>query len=93
MLFSLFAPLLGESTLQRPYIRQFAAEAFAYLLRKAKGEKLTEVVRYALQPLRNSPSSEDSVEGLSIFFVEAVKVSHETAFCKMVDADQIEACN
>ncbi|RUP48500.1 hypothetical protein BC936DRAFT_144478 [Jimgerdemannia flammicorona] len=71
LLSSLLAPLLGEHH-QKPYIRHFAAEAFAFLIRKARGKDLTTIVHYMLESLRAMPT-EEYVEGLAMVFFEAVK--------------------
>ena len=69
---SLIAPLLGKEY-QKPYIQRFAAESFAFLLCKARGSRLTEVVSYIINSIYESPS-EIYCRGLSILFSEAAKV-------------------
>jgi U3 small nucleolar RNA-associated protein 20 len=66
------APLLGKEY-QKPYIQQFAAESFAFLLRKAQGDNLTKVVNYIIDSFYEFPS-EIYCRGLSMLFSEAAKV-------------------
>jgi hypothetical protein len=69
---SLIAPLLGKEY-QKPYIQRFAAESFAFLLRKARGNNLTEIINYIIASVYESPS-EIYCRGLSMLFSEAAKV-------------------
>lgn len=74
ILFSLLAPLLGEDNQAKPYVRHFTAEAFAFLLRKARGEDLTKIVKHMLTALRAEPT-EQFEEGLAMLFFESIKVN------------------
>lgn len=78
LLYRLLAPLLGQEH-QKPYIRHFAAEAFAFLIRKMRGKDLADIVRLMLQSLQQSPT-EEYVEGLAMVFFEAVKVCYGGAY-------------
>jgi U3 small nucleolar RNA-associated protein 20 len=75
--FAMLAPLLGEDNQQKPYIRHFAAESFAFLLRKARGKDLTLIMEYILERVRQEPN-EEFVEGVAMLFFECVKqVDHQ----------------
>ncbi|KAH8554731.1 armadillo-type protein [Umbelopsis sp. PMI_123] len=75
--FAMLAPLLGEDNQQKPYIRHFAAESFAFLLRKARGKDLTLIMEYILERVRQKPN-EEFVEGVSMLFFECIKqVDHQ----------------
>lgn len=78
---SLIAPLLGKEY-QKPYIQWFAAESFAFLLRKARGDKLTKIVDYIIDSIYESPS-EIYCRGLSMLFSKAAKV-HFLLFVELV---------
>ncbi|GBB97092.1 hypothetical protein RclHR1_02910020 [Rhizophagus clarus] len=69
--YRLIAPLLGKEY-QKPYIQRFAAESFAFLLRKARGNHLKEIVNFIIASIHESPS-EIYCRGLSILFSEAAK--------------------
>ncbi|CAJ0900983.1 2569_t:CDS:10 [Entrophospora sp. SA101] len=71
--FKLMAPLLGKEY-QKPYIQHFAAEAFAYLLRKAQDDKLTNIIRFIIDSANASPN-DVYYEGLSMLFCETIKSS------------------
>ncbi|CAI2171430.1 13286_t:CDS:10 [Funneliformis geosporum] len=71
--YRLIAPLLGKE-FQKPYIQRFAAESFAFLLRKAQNNNLTEIVNYIIDSAYE-PSSEIYCRGLSMLFSEAAKSS------------------
>uniref|UniRef100_U9SZI5 Uncharacterized protein n=1 Tax=Rhizophagus irregularis (strain DAOM 181602 / DAOM 197198 / MUCL 43194) TaxID=747089 RepID=U9SZI5_RHIID len=71
--YRLIAPLLGKEY-QKPYIQRFAAESFAFLLRKARGNNLTEIINYIIASIYESPS-EIYCRGLSMLFSEAAKAS------------------
>jgi len=73
MAFSLLAKLLGEDNQAKPYVRHFTAEAFAFLLRKARGADLTKIITCILDTLRADPSMEFE-EGLAMLFFESIKV-------------------
>lgn len=73
-IFSLLAKLLGEDNQAKPYVRHFTAEAFAFLLRKARGADLTKIIACILDTLRADPSLEFE-EGLAMLFFESIKVS------------------
>ena len=64
--------MLGKEY-QKPYIQRFAAGSFAFLLRKAQGNKLTEIVNCIINSIYESPS-EIYCRGLSMLFSEAAKV-------------------
>jgi len=66
------APLLGKEY-KKPYIQRFAAGSFAFLLCKARDNKLTEIVDYIINSIYESPSK-IYCRGLSMLFSEAVKV-------------------
>ncbi|KAI8575447.1 hypothetical protein K450DRAFT_261769 [Umbelopsis ramanniana AG] len=75
--FAMLAPLLGEDNQQKPYIRHFAAESFAFLLRKARGKDLTLIMEYILERVRQEPN-EEFVEGVAMLFFECIKqVDHQ----------------
>ncbi|CAG8576266.1 3030_t:CDS:10 [Funneliformis caledonium] len=71
---SLIAPLLGKEY-QKPYIQRFAAESFAFLLRKAQKNNLTEVVNYIIESAYES-SSEVYCRGLSMLFKTTISLLH-----------------
>ncbi|KAI8059768.1 armadillo-type protein [Thamnidium elegans] len=70
--FDLLAPLLGEDNQAKPYVRHFTAEAFAFLLRKARAADLTNIIKHVLNALRAEPS-EQFEEGLAMLFFESIK--------------------
>ncbi|KAK4515117.1 proteasome regulatory particle base subunit rpn10 [Mucor velutinosus] len=70
--FLLLAKLLGEDNQAKPYVRHFTAEAFAFLLRKARGADLTKIITCILDTLRADPSLEFE-EGLAMLFFESIK--------------------
>ncbi|RIA94698.1 hypothetical protein C1645_709313 [Glomus cerebriforme] len=74
--YRLIAPLLGKEY-QKPYIQRFAAESFAFLLRKARGNNLTKIVNFIIDSIYESPS-EIYCRGLSILFSEAAKASENS---------------
>lgn len=67
------AKLLGEDNQAKPYVRHFTAEAFAFLLRKARGADLSKIIKCILDSLRAEPSAEFE-EGLAMLFFESIKV-------------------
>ena len=67
------APLLGEDNSQKPYIRNFAAESFSYLIRKAPVDQLKVIVAYILSLLHATPT-ESFVEGVAKLFFETIKL-------------------
>ncbi len=69
----MLAKLLGEDNQAKPYVRHFTAEAFAFLLRKARGADLTKIIKCILDTLRVEPSKEFE-EGLAMLFFESIKV-------------------
>ncbi|KAF9948490.1 U3 snoRNP protein [Mortierella alpina] len=71
--FKLLAPLLGEDNSQKPYIRNFAAESFSYLIRKAPVDQLKVIVAYILSLLHATPT-ESFVEGVAKLFFETIKL-------------------
>ncbi|KAI1314951.1 U3 snoRNP protein [Mortierella claussenii] len=71
--FKLLAPFLGEDNSQKPYIRNFAAESFSYLIRKAPVDHLKVILAYILTLLRESPT-ENFVEGVAKLFFETIKL-------------------
>ncbi|KAF8986162.1 U3 snoRNP protein [Entomortierella lignicola] len=71
--FKLLAPYLGEDNAQKPYIRNFAAESFSYLIRKAPLDHLKVILTYILSLLRESPT-EDFVEGIAKLLFETIKL-------------------
>jgi hypothetical protein len=64
---------LGEDNQAKPYVRHFTAEAFAFLLRKARGADLAKIIKCILDTLRAEPSQEFE-EGLAMLFFESIKV-------------------
>ena len=73
IVFRLLAPYLGEDNIQKPYIRNFAAESFSYLIRKAPLDHLKVILTYILSLLHDSPT-EDFVEGVAKLFFETIKL-------------------
>lgn len=71
--YRLLAPLLGEDNTQKPYIRNFAAESFSYLIRKAPADHLRVILAYILSLLRET-STEDFVEGVAKLLFETIKL-------------------
>ncbi|KAG2222074.1 hypothetical protein INT45_007960, partial [Circinella minor] len=71
--FTLISSLLGEDHKQKPYIRHFTAEAFAFLLRKTRGKDFANITQHILTSLRENPS-EQYIEGLAMLFFECMKV-------------------
>ncbi|KAF9975229.1 U3 snoRNP protein [Actinomortierella ambigua] len=71
--FTLFAPYLGQDSSIRPVIRDFVAEAYAYLMRKTAQEHLRTLVAHILTALRDSPTSHFA-EGIANLFFETVKL-------------------
>lgn len=69
----LLAPLLGEDNSQKPYIRNFAAESFSFLIRKAPVDHLKVIIAYILTLLRETPT-EDFVEGVAKLLFETIKL-------------------
>ncbi|KAI8994575.1 armadillo-type protein [Pilobolus umbonatus] len=70
--FYLLSKLLGEDNQTKPYIRHFTAEAFAFLLRKTRGEDLSKIITVILDSLKADPS-EQYEEGLAMLFFEAFR--------------------
>jgi U3 small nucleolar RNA-associated protein 20 len=68
--------MLGEDNQAKPYVRHFTAEAFAFLMRKARGDDLNKIVKCILDSLRSNPSKEYE-EGLAMLFFECIKVNRE----------------
>lgn len=66
--------MLGEDNQAKPYVRHFTAEAFAFLLRKARAADLTNIIEHMLNALRAEPS-EQFEEGLAMLFFESIKVN------------------
>ncbi|KAG0255909.1 U3 snoRNP protein [Mortierella polycephala] len=71
--FKLLAPLLGEDNAQKPYIRNFAAESFSYLIRKAPIDHLKVILAYILSHLRDTPT-ENFIEGIAKLLFETIKL-------------------
>ncbi|KAF9352003.1 U3 snoRNP protein, partial [Mortierella sp. NVP85] len=71
--FKLISPYLGEDNAQKPYIRNFAAESFSYLIRKAPVDHLKVILDYILLQLRESPT-EKFEEGIAKLLFETVKL-------------------
>ncbi|KAF9166281.1 U3 snoRNP protein [Actinomortierella ambigua] len=71
--FTLFAPYLGQDNAVRPIIRDFVAEAYAYLMRKTSQEHLRTLVAHIQTALRESPTSHFA-EGVANLFFETVKL-------------------
>ncbi|KAF9584653.1 U3 snoRNP protein [Lunasporangiospora selenospora] len=71
--FRLIAPLLGEDNSQKPYIRNFAAESFSFLMRKAPVEHLKVILDYIFSLLHSTPT-EAFVEGVAKLLFETIKL-------------------
>lgn len=69
----MLSKLLGEDSTTKPYIRHFSAEAFAFLMRKTRGQALKSLIEHILASSYNEPSKEYS-EGLAMLFFESTKV-------------------
>lgn len=65
--------LLGKDQHVRAHIRRYTAEAFAFLMRKARKEKLADLIRHILESLLEN-GTEEYIEGLSMLFFESMKV-------------------
>ncbi|KAI8646706.1 armadillo-type protein [Parasitella parasitica] len=70
--FHLLTKLLGEDNQAKPYIRHFTAEAFAFLLRKARGTDLTKIIKCIIDALKAEPAPQFE-EGLAMLFFESIK--------------------
>ncbi|KAI7881842.1 hypothetical protein K492DRAFT_206553 [Lichtheimia hyalospora FSU 10163] len=70
--FSEMCHLLGKDQHVRAHIRRYTAEAFAFLMRKARKEKLSDLIKHILQSLLEN-GTEEYVEGLSMLFFESMK--------------------
>ncbi|KAG0232192.1 U3 snoRNP protein [Actinomortierella wolfii] len=71
--FTLFAPYLGEDISVRYVIRDFVAEAYAYLMRKTSQEHLRILISHMLTALRESPTTHFA-EGIANLFFETIKL-------------------
>ncbi|KAF9926096.1 U3 snoRNP protein [Linnemannia zychae] len=71
--FKLLAPFLGEDNSQKPYIRNFAAESFSFLIRKAPVDHLKVILAYIFTLLRETPT-ENFVEGIAKLLFETIKL-------------------
>ena len=69
--FAIYAPLLGAGT--KPYVRQLAAESFAYLLRRMRDDQAPVVVGM-LCAYADEHASTEVTEGLAYLLYESVKV-------------------
>lgn len=69
--------LLGKDQHVRAHIRRYTAEAFAFLMRKARKEKLSDLINHILESLLEN-GTEEYIEGLSMLFFESMKVVAET---------------
>jgi U3 small nucleolar RNA-associated protein 20 len=76
--FQQLAPLLGKSR-QKHYVRRFASEAFAFLLRRIKGPH--EIVETIFDDLDNN---KEYVEAITNMFVESIKGPGRTLHSKAV---------
>ncbi|KAI8098559.1 uncharacterized protein BX664DRAFT_254120 [Halteromyces radiatus] len=70
--FDLLSKLLGEDITTKPYIRHFSAEAFAFLMKKVRGQALTDLIQHILDSLKREPSNQYT-EGLAMLFFESMK--------------------
>ncbi|ORZ06726.1 hypothetical protein BCR42DRAFT_496277 [Absidia repens] len=70
--FDMLSKLLGEDITTKPYVRHFSAEAFAFLMRKIRGQGLKKLVQHILDALHKDPSLQYT-EGLSMLFFESMK--------------------
>ncbi|CAG8499255.1 840_t:CDS:10 [Diversispora eburnea] len=84
--YRLIAPLFGEKS-DKSYIRRFAAESFAYLLRHVKGEKLTNIIDYIFELFNESPS-DTYLEGLCMIFYETAQDSDNKLHDSAIDLMQ-----
>ena len=69
--FALYAPLLGAG--RKPYVRQLAAESFAYLLRQLRDDQLPQAL-HMLCAHADTENDDAVVDGLSVLLFETVKV-------------------
>ena len=72
-LYDVLAPLLGRED-QKPFVVRFAAEALAFLIRKAKGEALRLIVRHCFADLLANVNQKEArmySHGLMTMFHEA----------------------
>ncbi|KAI9139232.1 armadillo-type protein [Paraphysoderma sedebokerense] len=77
-IYNVLSPLLGQSTrIAKPYIRLFAAEAFSYLLRKAKSDVLSNVMDAIFNSLAENETDE-FVEGIALLMFETMKSVNHT---------------
>ncbi len=67
--FRLYLPLLAAD--RKPYVRQFAAESFAFLLRRVKTEQMPAAMRLLMGHAADLSGS----DGLSLLLFESVKVT------------------
>ena len=65
--------LLGKDQHVRAHIRRYTAEAFAFLMRKARKEKLSDLIKHILQSLLEN-GTEEYIEGLSMLFFESMNL-------------------
>ncbi|KAL7754393.1 U3 snoRNP protein [Sorochytrium milnesiophthora] len=79
--FRCLAPILGENQQQKAHIRLFAAESFAYLIRKMPVERLGAAVDLIVTSLEDSYSTQYS-EGLAMLFFEAMRHVSQTLHSK-----------
>ncbi|KAJ3203634.1 U3 snoRNP protein, partial [Entophlyctis luteolus] len=67
----------------RPYIRQFGAEAFGFLIRKAPQELLTQFLKYIIKSLHDN-TSEDYSDGVAILLFETMKQVRHTLHSRSI---------
>ncbi|KAI9322632.1 hypothetical protein BX666DRAFT_2023084 [Dichotomocladium elegans] len=64
--------LLGNDEHVRPHIQHFTAEGFAFLMRKARKEALSELVKHILTSLSQN-GTDQYIEGVAMVFFECIK--------------------
>jgi U3 small nucleolar RNA-associated protein 20 len=77
-IFKDFAPLLGQ-TRQKQYVRRFASEAFAFLLRRLK--EPNEIV---LLMLKDVDGNQDYSEAVMNMFIESMKAPNRNVHSKAI---------
>ncbi|OZJ06555.1 hypothetical protein BZG36_00549 [Bifiguratus adelaidae] len=75
--FRLLLPLLRGSGSQSAHIRLFAAESFAFLLRKSRGASLHKIITYMIETNRQEQDPNVSEGVVMIFFESTKQVNHQ----------------
>ncbi|TPX33347.1 hypothetical protein SmJEL517_g03788 [Synchytrium microbalum] len=68
--FDVFHPLFAE---KRSYVRGFMAEAFAFLLRKCRGDSLTTILNYIIDKIRNPDTTPYFQQGVAQLLFETIR--------------------